>query len=227
MDTLALSDGIVSVADWMKAHDIALPSDLAANIEAVKTQAYFQRALWSYTRKFHAGEMDVSEFLDKFIGLVEDQARRAWNEGMRNVGLDPKNITIPQRARLQEIINEEFNHVLDFASAIEQQRNDGKPVDPLRARVELWANRYPNIVNEAQAYCKPYDLFRWEYGDTIDHCSSCAALNGVVATGDNWRMSGVMPQNPPNPRLECGGWRCRCRLVPTTEPPTETGIPTV
>lgn len=46
MDTTSLSDAVVSVADWMKANDLALPTDLAANIEAVKTQAYFQRALW-------------------------------------------------------------------------------------------------------------------------------------------------------------------------------------
>ena len=225
MDTLPLSDAIVSVADWMKAHDIALPSDLAANIEAVKTQAYFQRALWDYTRKFYSNDMDVSTFLDKFIALVEDQARRAWNEGMRNVGLDPKNITIDQRAYLQNIITEEFNHVLDFASAIEQARNEGKPVDPFKARVDLWANRYPNIVNEAQTYCKPHDLYRWDYGDTVQHCSSCAMLNGIVATGGEWRASGVMPQNPPNSRLECGGWKCRCRLTPTEEMPTSTGIP--
>lgn len=227
MDSHSLSDAIVSVADWMKANDLALPTDLAANIEAIKTQAYFQRALWDYTRKFHTGDMDVSTFLDKFIALVEDQARRAWNEGMRNVGLDPKDITVQQRARLQEIVNNEFNHVLDFASAIEAARNEGKPADPFKGRCDLWANRYPNIVNEAQAYCAPNDRYEWIYGDTIQHCSSCAQLNGIVATGDQWRMSGVMPQNPPNPRLECGGWRCRCRLVRTDKPLTETGIPMV
>jgi len=227
MDSLSLSDAVVSVADWMKANDIALPSDLAANIEAVKTQAYFQRALWDYTRKFHAGTMDVTTFLDKFIALVEDQARRAWNEGMRNVGQDPARMSLQQRGRLQEIINQEFNHVLDFASAIEEAKNTGKPVDPLKARCDLWANRYPNIVNEAQAYCAPYDRYEWMYGDTVQHCSTCAQLNGVVATGQQWRDSGVMPQNPPNPRLECGGWRCRCRLLSTDKPLTETGIPSV
>ena len=225
MDSLLLSDAVATVADWMKAHDIALPSDLAANIEHVKTQAYFSRALWDYTRKFHSGDMDVSTFLDKFIALVEDQARRAWNEGMRNVGVDPKNMTIDQRARLQEIVNSELNHVLDFASAVEEARKAGKDVDQFKGRVDLWANRYPNIVNEAQAYCKPYDLYRWEYGDTVAHCSTCATLNGIIATGAEWRASGVMPQNPPNPRLECGGWKCRCRLVPTEEMPTTTGIP--
>ena len=227
MDSHSLSDAIVSVADWMKANDLALPTDLAANIDAVKTQAYFQRALWGYTRKFHAGDMDVSTFLDKFIALVEDQARRAWNEGMRNVGLDPQNITIAQRARLQEIIGQEFNHVLDFASDIETAQNAGKPVDPFKARVDLWANRYPNIVNEAQAFCAPADRFEWIYGDTVQHCSTCAQLNGIVATGQQWRDSGVMPQNPPNPRLECGGWRCRCKLEPTDKPLTETGIPQI
>lgn len=227
MDSHSLSNAVVSVADWMRANDIVLPEDLAVKVDTVKTQAYFQRALWDYTRKFHAGDMDVSAFLDKFIALVEDQARRAWNEGMRNVGQDPARMGIPQRARLQEIINQEFNHVLDFASEIEDAKNAGKPVDPFKSRVSLWANRYPNIVNEAQAFCAPYDRYQWKYGDTVQHCSSCAALNGIVATGEQWRMSGVMPQNPPNPRLECGGWKCRCRLVPTTEPLTETGIPMV
>ena len=117
-NALPLADAVVTVADWMRSRSIALPSDLAANIQAVKTQAYFQRALWDYTRKFHGGTMDVSTFLDKFIVLVEDQARRAWNEGMRNVGLDPAQITINQRAHLQEIINREFNHVLDYALSL-------------------------------------------------------------------------------------------------------------
>ena len=68
MDTLPLSDAIVSVADWMKAHDIArYRPTFAANIEAVKTQAYFQRALWDYTRKFYSNDMDVLTFLDKSI----------------------------------------------------------------------------------------------------------------------------------------------------------------
>lgn len=226
-NALPLADAVVTVADWMRSRSIALPSNLAANIQAVKTQAYFQRALWDYTRKFHSGTMDVSTFLDKFIVLVEDQARRAWNEGMRNVGLDPAQITINQRAHLQEIINREFNHVLDYASAIEDLKKEGKPVDQLRARCDLWANRYPNIVNEAMAYCAPHDRYRWQYGDTVQHCSTCAAMNGIVATGVQWRASGILPQSPPNPRLECGGWRCRCQLVPTTDPLTETGIPAV
>lgn len=36
MDTLPLSDAVLTVADWMRAHSIALPSDLAANIELVR-----------------------------------------------------------------------------------------------------------------------------------------------------------------------------------------------
>ena len=228
MDTLPLSDTIVTVADWMKANSIGVPADLAANIEAVKTQAYYQRALWDWTQRFYNNKVDVSAFLDKFIGLVEDQLRRAWNEGMRNVGLDPARDMLPlYQAHLQKIIDAEFNQVLDFAGAIEKARQEGKPVEPLRARVQLWSNRYQNVVNEAMAVCKPGERYEWVYGDTKKHCSSCARLAGTVATGDMWRMSGVMPQNPPNAKLECGGWRCRCRLVRTDRPLSEMGIPQV
>ena len=189
--------------------------------------AYYQRALWSSTRDFHAGDMEAGEFIDDMIRLIEGQMRRAWNEGMRNVGLDPKrDMTPAYEGRLQEIINSEFDHVLDFASDIEKAAQDGKPVEPFRGRVDMWTNRYTEVVNTAQIVTKPKQRYRWQYGDT-DHCSTCYALHGTVATGTDWQNSIYKPQSPPNPALECGGWRCQCQLVPTDEPLTPGGIPNV
>jgi len=220
-----LTDNILNVADWTKAHEIDIPSDLADNIEEIKTVAYYNRSLWRSTREFHAGDMEAGEFIDEMIRLIEGQMRRAWNEGMRNVGLDPKqDMTSEFETELQTIINSEFENVLSFAEAIESAAAEDKPVGPFRNRVDMWSNRYNDVVNRAQIATKPKERYRWVYGDT-DHCSTCYSLNDVVATGDDWKLSGYQPQSPPNPLLECGGWNCRCRLVLTKEPLTSGGIP--
>ena len=220
-----LTNSILSVADWMKAHGISIPSDLADNVDELKTVAYYNRSLWKSTRDFHAGDMEAGEFIDEMIRLIEGQMRRAWNEGMRNVGLDPKTDMTPAfEAELQGIINGEFEHVLGFAESVEAAAAQGKPVDPFRSRVDMWSNRYNDVVNRAQVATKPEQRYRWVYGDT-DHCSTCLGLNGIVATGTDWTRSGYQPQSPPNYRLECGGWNCQCQLVPTSEPITPGGIP--
>lgn len=231
MDTAildALTSSVISVAGWMAAKGIDLPSDLAANIEAVKTVEYYQRSLWANVRKFYNSEIDAGEFIDEQIRLIEGQMRKAWYEGMRNVGYEnpPKEMTAEFDAELQAVIDSEFDHVLDFAQAIEDAKLANQPLEPFRARTEMWVNRYTDVVNQAEVFTKPEQRFRWEYGDT-QHCETCAALNGTVATGQQWTDSPYQPQSPPNDALECGGWRCQCRLVPTDEPLTEGGIPSV
>lgn len=42
-------------------------------------------------------------------------------------------------------------------------------------------------------------------------------LNGIVAYAREWNEYGIHPQSPPNDLLECGGWRCQCRLVSTAK----------
>jgi len=220
-----LTDAVVKTAEWMMARAIPLPSDLTANLDAIKTVAYYQRALWRAVRELHAGEIAKDEFVDEMIRLLEGQMRRAWNEGMRNVGLDEVRDRQPwMDDRIQEIILSEFDHVDGLANDVDAARTNGLPVDPFKARVDMWVNRYNDVVNTAMIECKPAQRFEWVLGPT-EHCATCAGLAGIVATGDMWQASGYKPQNPPNANLECGGWNCQCMLEPTDKPLTETGIP--
>lgn len=221
-----LTDAVMSVADWMAAHGVRAHGELSQHIDAIKTLNYYGRALDKAVTDFYGGKADAGQFIDKMIDLIDGQLTRAWHEGMRNVGLDPaQEMLVVYEKQLRGIINAEYDRVLDFAQAIEDARKAGLPVGPLRDRTELWVNRYTQVVNEAQVTTAPGKRYEWQYGDTKQHCGTCLALHGVVATGDAWAASGVKPQSPPNPRLECGGWRCRCRLVPTDKPATDTGIP--
>lgn len=226
MNKQPLSDAIARAGDYLKAHGIRLDHGLASQVDALKTVDYYQRALSRDVLDFYRADMEAGEFIEDMIRLIEGQFERAWNEGMRNVGLDPAKDQKPEWDEvLQGEISAELDHVLDFAQAIEDARMTGQSVAPLQARVDLWVNRYNEIVNLAMRTCEPQMNFVWRLGATEEHCSTCAALDGVIASGEDWDKSGFHPQGAPNEKLECGGWRCDCSLEPTDEKATEGGIP--
>lgn len=184
---------------------------------ALKTVAYYERALNRAVLDFYRDDIDAGEFIDEMVRLIEGQFERAWNEGSREAGIDPQTHSEDDDAELQQRIDKELDFVLDYAEAIEKARIEGAPVGPLQDRVTLWANRYNEVVNEAKIYFGKQLRFEWVYGDT-DHCDTCIELNGIVATGETWEESDWQPQGS---NLDCGGWRCQCTLQPTKKPVTD------
>lgn len=157
--------------------------------ESYKTVKYYGIALDRAIRDFYDGSMDEGEFIDEMIRLIEGQFGRAWNEGMREVGFDPKRMSAADRASLQGRIDKEFEFILDFAQQIDNAAAEGKPVDAFRQRVKLWTNRYNEILNDAKMRFGGKKRLEWIYGDT-QHCKTCEKLNGIVATARAWNASG-------------------------------------
>lgn len=208
---------------------LALVYDALATLGyATKTVAYYERVLRGAVLNFYRGSIGSGEFIGIMIDLIEGQFRRAWNEGMRAVGLEPTTDMLPEwELTLKKRINQEFEHVLDFAQAVQDAKDKQTPIDLLYSRVYLWANRYNEVMALAQTTCGGKVKLQWILGATERHCSTCSRLNGVVAYSFEWEAAGLHPQGAPNPRLECGGWRCDCRLVPTRRYRTRGGIPPV
>ena len=194
-----------------------------ATLEAVvKTQGFYDQALRSAVRDFYNGEMDGFGFIDKLVYLITEQFTRAWNEGMRSIGLDPKKDMEPEWAEvLQERIKQEISDIEGFASAIEMAAADkeNNPIQPLLSRVSMWSNRYNELVSLSIATCGKEKL-EWIVGQT-DHCDDCRKLNGCVDYADLWLASGWLPQTS---RLACGGFRCQCSLVPTRKRRSPGGV---
>ena len=192
-----------------------LPLDVVAF--GIKTENYYIRVLSKGVRDVYNGRASEDELLDIMIRLLDEQMRKAWNEGMRENELDPQtDMTEEWEQILQEIIDNEFSHVEQFIDDIGEARDNGDPIDPLLARADLWAGRYADVVNQAKLEtADKEEKFEWKLGATEEHCETCAALNGLVAYASEWQMSGFHPQQPENPMLDCGGWRCDCSLEPT------------
>lgn len=188
----------------------------------IKTQGFYDQALRSAVRDFYNGKIDAFEFIDKMVYLITEQFTRAWNEGMRSVGLDPQEDMEPEwQEVLDDRIQQEINVIDGFAGDIEAAAADkeNNPIAPLLARVSMWSNRYNELVSLAVATCGRNKL-EWVLGEA-EHCETCLRLSGCVDWSENWTESGWLPQTN---MLRCGGFNCQCSLVPTKRKRTPGGV---
>ena len=155
--------------------------------------------------------------------LIDDQMRRAFNEGMRLNGLDPANdMTDAFREVYQNKTLSQVEFIDKFSNDIIAGRGSEAGYAQFTDRADLWSNQYNAMVNEAQLVtADKRDRFMWKLGATEQHCSTCAGLDGQIHTAEEWQELGYHPGNSPNGALECGGWRCDCSLEYTEEKVTE------
>jgi hypothetical protein len=224
-------EAVAIVADELAKRGIYAPSDVTLTA-TLKTVNFYDRVMWQAVRDLYNGEISTPEFESIMIDLVQNQLRRAWNEGMRSLGLDPEtDMLLIWEFALQDIMLQELTYVDPLAADVLAAAAAGLPVAPFHSRVDIWTNRYNDVVNQAAQICaKAGQRMKWEIGATEEHCRICAALNGIVAFESEWEELGVYPQRPPNPALAkenggCGGWRCDCSIVPTDS--AEHRMPTV
>lgn len=178
-------------------------------------------------RGYWAGEADFVTFYDMMETAIRQGLTGAWREGAKDMGIDPDELTDAEQAALEEMIRTEQSHIGDLAERVEagSKANGGK-LQPLFDRVEsMWVLRYQDARNKARAMAGADKKLMWELGRTEKHCSSCLKLAGRIKRASQWLAAGILPQNPPNSKLECGGWQCDCRLVPTDEPSSRGPFP--
>jgi hypothetical protein len=188
--------------------------------QALKTVGTYDARLWNACLDyFRSG--DLSAFLDTFIEEIRSQLTRAFNQGARDVGVDPSEFTAADLAHLEGWINSEYNYVLSLAQAIQDLRTTNASLDKFRTairwRVGLWSNRFMEVLNEARIYFGGQVRLQWQLGSAEENCPTCSALNGLVAFATEWDQAQVRPQHPPNPHLKCEGWHCTCSLPPTNQ----------
>ena len=215
-DQRGQKNAIAGALDWLIANNQRLPMTIVdlAVYHGVKTPDFYLRVLYTWVNDLSKGEVTQNEFVDKMAELIDQQLTRAWHEGMRANELTPNDMDAELQDQLTEIITNEYMYVDQFAADIAGGKYS---LAQLQNRAAIWANRYNDVVNQAKlATAGLKDKYEWIYGDT-EHCDTCADLNGLVATAKEWEISGIKPQNPPNGNLSCGGWKCQCRLQPTTK----------
>ena len=204
---------------------------------AYKTQGAFEMHVWAYMRDFFtSGDPNAAfAFVDNMASEIENQYHRAWNEGARELGVDPSDMTQEDLDQLQIQIGSETELITGVAGDIENFKAEGGHTDAefnsaFRNRAFMWSNRYSAIMDQARTYFGSMQKFEWVMGPTEQHCHTgdngrpgvgCADLAGIVLWGREWEQTGIAPQND---RLNCGGWQCQCRKEPTDKRRTRGGL---
>lgn len=185
----------------------------------IKTEEMFLRQLRTYCLQLFRGELGEFAWIDDMSTTIADQMGKAWREGAKAVEVEPSEFTDEDNEELNKIIASEYEYVLALGSDILALRLMGGSLEDYRnkfaSRIEVWAHRYTDVVNQAKAHFGGRIKLEWVLGETEEHCATCAAMAGTVAWSKEWDESPIKPQNPPNEKLECGGWRCDCRLEVT------------
>jgi len=211
---------LVPIADYALKLGVYSKHDVILT-EAIKTEQYYFKVLRNITRTFYDGFIDEFDFVGIFADLISGQIRRAYIEGLRLAGFDPDHMTGAMYAEIDAIVQNEHNFVLNYAADLAKAKEDGTGWEQFLPRINLWVNRYQDVVNRGTLAGAKHtgDNLIWEIGAS-EHCATCLALDGVVASAYQWSLSGYKPQSPPNSQLECGGWNCQCTLTITDREPT-------
>lgn len=197
------------------------PSDVAA-----LSESSFARGLHASVHALWGGMFDLVGFMDAMFALIEVEYTNAWHEGMRDAGVDPREMSIDEQTALQSHIIGAQGHAYDFGVYVEEHKKEvGDKLGSLEGRTELWLTGYNTVYNEALTFAASDPHLVWVLGATEKHCGSCSRLDGKIKRASQWDASMIQPSNPPNPYLECGGWRCECYFEVTNQNATRGRLP--
>lgn len=178
----------------------------------------YQSALRSATRGFWSGEYSLFQFFDNMTRAIERNFRLAWEEGLRDCGINPNETTAEEDARLRLEINTEIGYLYGFANDVyNANRASGGLLRDLNRRLGMWVNKYGMIRNLARTYACEDRKKKWVMNPRKEHCESCLRLDGRVYRASTWQRYNIYPRMP---RLRCGGFWCGCDFEDTDEPCT-------
>lgn len=141
------------------------------------------------------------------IEAVSDAIYRAFDDAGADE-LDPEDETW-----LSGKQKEQVGYLSDTFDWLKQARADETITeDAVNAKVERWAQTLDSIYSEALLKAKKNALLEWHYGDTAEHCDTCASLNGTRHRA-SWYLAHDYIPGKPGAAMVCGGYRCQCWLT--------------
>lgn len=154
------------------------------------------------------------DFIDAMANLISGQLTQAFQQAFEDEGYTDFVLPDYLSSALEGMILNQYDFVDQFFRDIIDARLEGSPLAPLMQRAGLWAQRWTEAYNEAVRLMaiENGQKLVWLLGKTEEHCPECAALNGIVARASEWDALNIRPQNAPNDKLTCGGWKCDCSL---------------
>lgn len=145
----------------------------------------------------------------ELIGLIETYAERAYRDGLIDGGVADATLDDDDRDALNAVILDQRQYVRAITDRIYSE--GGVSDAQAESKPAMWFSKsiYPSYLKGLESAARN-GYFEWVYGDT-EHCKDCRALNGQIHRLKDYSKSGWMPRAS---ALSCGGFNCKCNLVP-------------
>lgn len=189
-----------------------------------KTLSNYEKQIRFTARGLWQGKIDLVDFFDGMEAVIRRGFEQAWREGAGSCNIKPDERTIEETQLLNEQIAISINSIFGFGQFIESNSKKNKGLwRNIQPRLKIWYNSYNRILNLSKSTsCKDLKL-QWVLG-AAEHCKDCLNLSGRVYRASIWRKYNLYPQNT---RLQCKGFRCKCRFVETKLPVTPGRPPNI
>ena len=198
-------------------------SYLDVDTPLTESASSYAKDLRGITRALWNGSMDFDQTFAMFQDNVRIGLTRAWYEGAKECGIQPSELSPEELTALRDILYSEDTHIFGFLDYVElNSKESGGKFAPILSRVDLWANRYLDVVNRAKMMSCADRKMAWRLGPTEEHCVDCNRLNGKVKRASQWARYNIRPQSP---QLSCHGFNCLCYFEPTDEPMSKGPLP--
>lgn len=203
------------------------PSVQPATTILIESQASYGRDLRGIVRALWRGSFSVDQAYDLFYASVRLAFPQAWAEGSRACDVEPADWTPEEKFTLEQVTANELGFILPFTDyVVAHSKAEGFKFGALLPRLQLWNNRYVELVNQAKVASCGNRKLRWTK-TAKESCTDCLRLDGQVRRASVWQKNNLRPQSP---RLECmrsagGATVCKCYFEETDEPCSRGPLP--
>lgn len=178
------------------------------------TVASFERRFSSFVKAGNPQGFSGAIMRATFRATLQGYGNDAYNDGLREGGLDPADADAQKRnRRVAEWMAMQNSYIDKFVNEVQAGVIEGSAI---KQRGALWVNKsirsiYYVGLNDAAGQ----RFATWELGATLEHCQTCLSLTGQVHRVSEWMKSGFLPGCT---CLECQGFNCDCKMRLTTGP---------
>jgi hypothetical protein len=184
------------------------------------TQAEFRQTLTNIIMQAQEGVFSTFGVEMAIRGQLQQAGRQTYLDGLREGGVENPVIDDEATVAIAQWRAQQNGYIRSFVSKLFE-----KDVTPQQAasRSELWVNKSLSpLYHVALGKAAPQQLWMWTVDPIKEHCMTCLRMNGQIHPMKAYLDSGYLPQSE---ILDCGGWRCGCKLY-KTDGPSRGRIPT-
>lgn len=194
------------------------PTDFLDEKALDPSEGNYLRGIRAAVYGLWSNQIGFADYVQMMVETIDNGLRRAWYQGADDMGIQPEELTPAENQAILNEINSNIGYVYPLGNDImAADKAHGGKLTPFYRRADMWGGRFEAVRSRARMMAGQDQKLQWQMGPTREHCTDCQRLDGRVYRASIWRSIGLEPRSR---LLECRGYKCLCRFVPTTLPST-------